>query len=61
MEWRWHLFGFEKKKQAEFLIKEDVAPHLIAGFVCYNEVAEKELLNMGVNHTQIKVYSQAYY
>ena len=51
----------KRRKQAEFLIKEDVAPHNIVGYVCYNTDAKQQLINMGVNPEIIKIAPQAYY
>lgn len=51
----------KRRKQAEFLIKEDVAPHNIVGYVCYNTEAKQQLINMGVNPEIIKIAPQAYY
>lgn len=51
----------KRRKQAEFLIKEDVAPQNIAGYVCYNTDAKQQLINMGVNPEIIKIAPQAYY
>lgn len=51
----------KRRKQAEFLIKEDVAPQNIAGYVCYNTDAKQKLINMGVNPKIIKIAPQAYY
>lgn len=51
----------KRRKQAEFLIKEDVAPQNIAGYVCYNTEAKQQLINMGVNPEIIKIAPQAYY
>ena len=51
----------KRRKQAEFLIKEDIAPNHIAGYVCYNTDAKQQLMNMGVNSGIIKIAPQAYY
>ena len=51
----------KRRKQAEFLIKEDIAPNHIAGYVCYNTDAKQQLMNMGVNPGIIKIAPQAYY
>jgi hypothetical protein len=49
-----------QKKEAEFLVAEDVVSENICGFVCYNEIAKQRLLEIGVNKI-ISIQSQAYY
>jgi hypothetical protein len=49
------------KKQAEFLIVEDIPAKLLKGFVCYNEAAQQSLLEMQIDENKIKVYPRAYY
>lgn len=49
------------KKQAEFLIKEDIPVDLIIGFVCYNENVKTKLIEMGVAPDIIRVFPKAYY
>lgn len=61
---RWD--GFENldrklKKQAEFLIKEDIPLENIIGFVCYNEVAKNNLIKMGINPELIKIHTKSYF
>ncbi|MDR1524681.1 MAG: DUF4433 domain-containing protein [Tannerella sp.] len=51
----------KRKKQAEFLVADDIAPQNLCGFVCYNETAGNRLVEMGVDSDKIKVYSPAYY
>jgi hypothetical protein len=51
----------KRKKQAEFLVADDIAPQNLCGFVCYNETARNRLVEMGVDSDKIKVYSPAYY
>lgn len=51
----------KRKKQAEFLLANDVPANLLAGFVCYNEVAKQRLVEMGIDTEKIKIYSQAYF
>lgn len=48
------------KKEAEFLVADDIAPQHICGFVCYNETAKQRLAELGVNKT-ISVQQQAYF
>ena len=49
------------KKQAEFLIAENIPADLLKGFVCYNETAQLRLLEMQIAENKIKIYPQAYY
>lgn len=53
--------NIKRKKQAEFLIKDDLSPNLIIGFGCYNSNAKVELINMGVEPSKIKEIPNAYY
>ncbi len=40
--------NLKRKKQAEFLVSEDILPNLILGFGCYDETAKNELIALGV-------------
>jgi hypothetical protein len=51
----------KRKKQAEFLVSEDIASNFIIGYVCYNDVAKNKLLDLGIKDEQIKVIPNAYY
>lgn len=51
----------KRRKQAEFLIKEDIAPQDIHGFVCLNETAKQQLIDMGIDEQTIRIAPQAYY
>ena len=51
----------KRKKQAEFLIQEDLPPDFIIGFGCYNNVAKEELINMGIEESKIKEIPNAYF
>ena len=51
----------KRRKQAEFLVKNDIPPECIIGFVCYNEEAKKKLINFGIEETKIKVIPNAYF
>lgn len=50
----------KRKKQAEFLVKDDIPSKYLHGFVCYNELAKQKLINMGVKQV-IKVRPDCYY
>lgn len=51
----------KRRKQAEFLIKQDVATDCICGYACYNEVAKARLLTLGVPENLIRIFPRAYY
>lgn len=49
------------RKQAEFLVKDDISPDCIKGFLCYDTHAEERLIEMGVEVERIKIWPKAYY
>ena len=51
----------KRKKQAEFLVANDISSNFLTGFVCYNEIAKQRLIDMNINSEKIKIYPQAYY
>ena len=51
----------KRKKQAEFLVFEDVAPNLIIGFGCYDDAAKNNLIGLGIRADQTKIIPNAYY
>lgn len=52
----------KRRKEAEFLIKEDnIAIEFIAYYICYNEIAKQKLLGFGVDENKIKIAPQSYY
>lgn len=51
----------KRKKQAEFLVKEDIPTRCIKMFGCYNEDAKTKLINMGIAETMIQVAHKAYF
>lgn len=53
--------NLKRKKQAEFLVSEDIPPNLIFGFGCYDEAAKDSLIALGINENKIKVVPNAYY
>jgi hypothetical protein len=53
--------NIKRKKQAEFLVKNDLKYQYIKGIVCYNQTAKQNLLNMNVEEEKIKIFPQAYY
>jgi hypothetical protein len=53
--------NIKRKKQAEFLVSGDVAPNLILGFGCYNDLAKNMLMDLGIKEEKIKVIPKAYF
>lgn len=53
--------NIKRKKQAEFLVSEDLAPNLIIGFGCYNDSTRKRLIDFGIKEDKIKIIPNAYY
>lgn len=51
----------KRRKQAEFLVKEDLPANSIVGFVCYNDNAKSKLVSYGIVDNIIKVFPNAYY
>jgi len=51
----------KRKKQAEFLSGDDLQPHLISGFACYNEKAKTNLTAMGIDEKSIRIAPGAYF
>lgn len=51
----------KRKKQAEFLVKEDVPASFIVGYVCYNDIAKSKLISFGIEESKIKIKPDAYY
>lgn len=51
----------KRKKQAEFLISQDLPVEGIIGFGCYNTTAQRQLIQMRVSSSRIKIIPNAYY
>lgn len=51
----------KRRKQAECLIKNDISPDAIFGFVCYSQASKDRLIEMGIVPDKIKIYPKAYY
>lgn len=51
----------KRRKQAEFLVKEDIPIKCIIGFGCFNDSAKSKLISMGIEESTIKIIPQAYY
>lgn len=53
--------NLKRKKQAEFLVANDLLPDFISGIGCYNESAKSRLMQFGIDESIIKVIPKAYY
>lgn len=53
--------NLKRKKQAEFLIQDDLSSDLIIGLGCYNEAAKIKLVAMGFEDNKIKIIPNSYY
>lgn len=51
----------KRRKQAECLIRDDISPDVIIGYVCYSQSSKDRLIAMGIDENQIKVSPQSYY
>jgi hypothetical protein len=51
----------KRKKQAEFLVKDDLPPNFVIGYGCYNENSKDKLLSLGIVENKIKIIPKAYY
>ncbi|KUJ57576.1 type II toxin-antitoxin system toxin DNA ADP-ribosyl transferase DarT [Chryseobacterium aquaticum] len=51
----------KRRKEAEFLIHNDIDIAAILGYVVYNENAKKRMTDFGVNESQISVKSNYYF
>jgi hypothetical protein len=62
-----HYWGGEEnlllrnKKQAEFLVADNIPAKCLLGFVCYNESAKENLISAGVESEKIRIAPNAYY
>lgn len=53
--------NLKRKKQAEFLILEDLSSDFLIGFVCYNEKAKDKLIALRIEENKIKVKNNCYF
>ncbi len=51
----------KRKMEAEFLIRDDISPECITGFVCYNDSSKKMLLKMDIEENKIHVNANYYF
>lgn len=53
--------NIKRKKQAEFLVKDDIPASFIVGFVCYNTQAKQKLIDLGIAGDKIRIIPNAYF
>lgn len=53
--------NIKRKKQAEFLVSDDLPGNFIIGFCCSNEETKVKLIGMSIQEDKIKVIPNAYY
>jgi hypothetical protein len=53
--------NLKRKKQAEFLISDDIDPRCLINIGCYSETSKDTLFNMGVDPSIIKIVPYTYY
>lgn len=51
----------KRKKEAELLIADDIAPRMIKGFVVYDEQSKQKLMSFGISGTMIAVRPNYYF
>lgn len=61
---QWNLdsdLDLKRRKEAELLVKDDLAPQYVKGFVVYNNAAKQRLLDIGVALERIAVVPGFYF
>ena len=61
---QWNLesdLDLKRRKEAELLIKVDLAPQYVKGYVVYNEIAKQRLVKMGITLEKIVVAPSCYF
>ncbi len=51
----------KRRKEAELLLKDELPPELVRGYVVYDEAAKDRLIGFGVNRERIVVKSDYYF
>lgn len=51
----------KRRKEAELLVNSDLPPHLICGYVVYNEKAKSTLMELGIHDNKIIVRPDYYF
>ena len=53
--------NLKRKKQAEFLVLDDLNSKYLSGFICFNKKAKNKLMAFGINENKIKILPGCYY
>lgn len=51
----------KRRKEAEFLLANDLPPEAISGYICYNSTAKENLINLGIPEKLIAVRPNDYF
>lgn len=51
----------KRRKEAEFLVKDDVPNNCILGYICYTETVRAKLLALGINEKHVVVRKNYYF
>lgn len=51
----------KRRKEAEFLLSQDLPNNYILGYICYNESAKSKLLEYGIDENKIVVKPNCYF
>ena len=51
----------KRRKEAELLVKDDLEPQFIRGYLVYNDTAKQRLISLGINEGRIIVKSNYYF
>jgi hypothetical protein len=61
---RWNTdsdIDLKRRKEAELLVRGDVPPHLVCGYVVYNETAKRRLTDLGIKEAKVVVKPKYYF
>jgi len=51
----------KRRKEAEFLVSEDIPFHIISGWVVYDQRAKTQLIKLGINENRIAIRPEYYF
>ena len=51
----------KRRKEAEFLLSQDLPTRYILGYICYNESAKAKLIEYGIDENKIVVKPNCYF
>lgn len=60
-QWWNEDLDIKRRKEAEFLIAEDVPSEAIGGYVVYNEAAQKQMIEFGIPIEKIVIRPNYYF